>query len=203
MVRLRNWAATSRQRPRSDSMSLMVLALRKLIRFFGLLGLWQAEQFCARTGRMDWANSSGEGCCGEAAAVRTNVVTKRSREGGEGIALFTISGTAQSEGGLTTVYFASWAANRGRSRFPGGGTGWKAGPQARMPNATKLRASFVFSRLQAPRCDRRFRVSTFFEDEQAKPPVPPEHKALVIDGFITRRSKLSGIRQGCLPHVGQ
>jgi hypothetical protein len=56
------------------------------------------------------------------------------------------------------------------------------------------RQSFIFSRLQPPRCDRRFRLSTLFEDEQAKPPVPPEDKAPVINSFITLQSKLSGIR---------
>src|SRR4051794_14169263 len=52
IVRLRNCAATSTQRPRLASMSLAVEALRKLMRFLGLAGLWQAEQFCTSTGRM-------------------------------------------------------------------------------------------------------------------------------------------------------
>src|SRR5437763_16897215 len=63
MVRLRSCAATLRHRPRFDSMSLAVSALRKLagLRAFDALSLrvaeWQAPQFSTRTGRMALVNS--------------------------------------------------------------------------------------------------------------------------------------------------
>src|SRR5438445_452208 len=47
----------------------MVFAFKKLTRLLGLFGLWQAAQFCARTGRIEAANSSLAGALDCAWAV--------------------------------------------------------------------------------------------------------------------------------------
>src|SRR6185437_10421304 len=57
IVRFRNCVATFRHSVRLASTSLMEVSFRKFAGFFGLFGLWHAEQFCSRTGRMDCVNS--------------------------------------------------------------------------------------------------------------------------------------------------
>src|ERR1051326_8554042 len=57
MVRLRSCAATLRHRPRSESISLTLSALRKLAGPRPLV-LWQAPQFSINTGRMEVAKST-------------------------------------------------------------------------------------------------------------------------------------------------
>src|SRR5438094_9195601 len=68
MVRLRSCAATLRQSPRSDSMSLADCALRKLAGPRAFAALWQAPQFATRTARMEVVNSV-EGSAANAALL--------------------------------------------------------------------------------------------------------------------------------------
>ena len=105
MVRLRNCAATLRQRPRLASMSFAFSAFRKLIR---LRAVWQDAQFWVSTGRIDCANSSaGACCCGAAPPIAASMAAAPNARSGSllsAIAVYHISQIRQKE--LHTVLVA-------------------------------------------------------------------------------------------------